>query len=93
MLEDLSPEDIFKDVLMQEFFYWFYGEKNLNVKEDITNDLFLKALVSTHKISKKGMTQLEKINDLMTILENKIHEENKTTENSQDNVCLETSQE
>ena len=49
--------------------------------------------MSTDEISKNGMTQLEKIDYIMTILENKIQEENKTTENSQDNVCLETSQE
>ena len=67
------------------------GKKNENFKEVFTNDLFLKALVSTDEISKKGVTQLEKINDIMTILENKIQEENKTTENSQDDVCLETS--
>ena len=46
-----------------------------NAKEAITNDLFMKALVSTEQIPKEGMQHLELIDNLLNTLEKKIQEE------------------
>ena len=53
--------------------------------------MFMKALVSTEQIPKEGIQHLELIDNIMSILEKQIQEENKSTHHIQNNTFGKTS--